>query len=94
MHREPSEVEQAEAHYRQALGLADELGMRPLVAHCHLGLGALHAEVGQHEQARGKMSEALELYRAPNMMYWLPQVEAMLAQMGNAGTPTTTKGRD
>jgi two-component system, NtrC family, response regulator AtoC len=54
----------------------------------------LDEEVGQHEQARGKMSEALELYRAPNMMYWLPQVEAMLAQMGNAGTPTTTKGRD
>ena len=41
--REPPEVEQAEAHYRQALALAEELGMRPLQAHCHLGLGTLYA---------------------------------------------------
>ena len=40
--REPPEVEQAEAHYQQALALADELGMRPLQAHCHLGLGTLY----------------------------------------------------
>ena len=37
--REPPETDQAEAHYRQALALAEELGMRPLQAHCHLGLG-------------------------------------------------------
>ena len=37
--REPPEVEQAETHYRQALALAEELGMRPLQAHCHRGLG-------------------------------------------------------
>ena len=30
VHRHPSERTQAEAHYRQALALADELGMRPL----------------------------------------------------------------
>jgi len=36
--REPAS-EEAMTHYRQALALADELGMRPLVAHCHLGLG-------------------------------------------------------
>ena len=41
--REPPESDQAEAHYRQALALAEELGMRPLVAHCHLGLGKLYA---------------------------------------------------
>ena len=41
--RDPPEVEQAEAHYRQALALAEELGMRPLQAHCHLGLGTLYA---------------------------------------------------
>jgi tetratricopeptide (TPR) repeat protein len=37
--RDPPEGEPAEAHYRQALALAEELGMRPLQAHCHLGLG-------------------------------------------------------
>ena len=45
--REPPEREQAEAHYRQALALAEELGMRPLQAHCHLGLGTLYAKIGQ-----------------------------------------------
>src|SRR5205823_6914319 len=33
--REPVELEEAAAHYQQALALAEELGMRPLVAHCH-----------------------------------------------------------
>ncbi len=41
--REPPEVELAEDHYLQALALAEELGMRPLQAHCHLGLGTLYA---------------------------------------------------
>ena len=89
-----SEVEQAAVHYRQALSLAEELGMRPLAAHCHHGLGTLYAEAGQHEQARVELSEALELYRALDMMYWLPQVEARRAQVGNAGTATITKGGD
>ena len=44
--REPPEVELAEDHYLQALALAEELGMRPLQAHCHLGLGTLYAATG------------------------------------------------
>src|SRR4029434_6831893 len=40
-HREPPDVDQATVHYRQALALAEELGLRPLQAHCHLGLGTL-----------------------------------------------------
>src|SRR5712691_9153870 len=43
--REPPESTQAESHYHQALTLAEELGMRPLVAHCHRGLGTLYATV-------------------------------------------------
>ena len=42
-HREPPEADQAEAYYLQALSLAEELGMRPLQAHCHLGLGTLYS---------------------------------------------------
>ena len=38
-HADPPDAAQAEAHYQQALALAEELGMRPLQAHCHLGLG-------------------------------------------------------
>ena len=74
-------VEQAEAHYHQALALAEELGMRPLQAHCHRGLGTLYATTGQREQARTELSTAIELYRAMDMTFWLPQAEAALAQV-------------
>jgi tetratricopeptide (TPR) repeat protein len=80
-HREPPQVEEAEASYRQALALADELGMRPLMAHCHLGLGTLYARTGQQEQARAELAAAIDLYRAMEMTFWLPQAEATLAHV-------------
>jgi tetratricopeptide (TPR) repeat protein len=80
-HCDSPEVDVAEAPYRQALTLAEELGMRPLLAHCHLGLGTLYARTGQQEQARTELSSALNLYRAMDMTFWLPQVEAALAQV-------------
>jgi tetratricopeptide (TPR) repeat protein len=80
-HRAPSEVEPAEEYYRQALALADELGMRPLQAHCHRGLGTLFATVGRLEQARLELATAVELYREMDMTFWLPQAEAALAQV-------------
>ena len=70
---EPPELEQAEVHYQQALALAEALGMRPLVAHCHRGLGTLYAATGQRETARAELSTAIELYRAMDMTFWLPQ---------------------
>jgi tetratricopeptide (TPR) repeat protein len=79
--REPLESAQAEAHYRQALALADELSMRPLQAHCHRSLGTLYATVGQREQARAALTRAIEMYRAMDMTFWLPQTEATLAQV-------------
>jgi hypothetical protein len=74
-------VPEAEGHYGRALALADELGMRPLVAHCHLGLGTLYAKIDQREQARADLSAAIDLYRAMEMTFWLPQAEAALAQV-------------
>src|SRR5262249_60299180 len=50
--RESPEVEPAEDYFRKALTLAEELGMRPLVAHCHLGLGTLYRKMGRLESAR------------------------------------------
>ena len=76
---DPSEAEQAEGAYRQALVLATELGMRPLQAHCHLGLGQLCMRRDRHEEARGHLSAAVDLYRAMAMTFWLPQVESALA---------------
>jgi tetratricopeptide (TPR) repeat protein len=81
-HCKPPESELAESYYCQTLALADELGMRPLVAHCHLGLGTLYAASGQREQARTVLSTAIALYRDMDMMFWLPQAEAALAQVG------------
>jgi tetratricopeptide (TPR) repeat protein len=75
-----SEIESAAGHYRQALALAEELGMRPLQAHCHRGLGTLYARTGQQDQARTALSTVIELYRAMGMTFWLPQAEAALAQ--------------
>jgi len=78
--RGPPEVEQAEAHYQYALALAEELGMRPLQAHCHLSLGTLYAKTGQRQQARAELSTAIKLYRDMDMTFWLPQAEAAVAQ--------------
>jgi class 3 adenylate cyclase/tetratricopeptide (TPR) repeat protein len=79
--REPPASSQAEARYRQALALAEALGMRPLAAHCHRGLGTLYAATGQREQARAELSLAIELYHVMGMTFWLPQTEAALAQV-------------
>jgi len=79
--REPPENALAEAHYRQALALADELGMRPLAAHCHRSLGTLYAANGQREQARTELVAAIDLYRAMDMTFWLPQAEAAMVQV-------------
>jgi tetratricopeptide (TPR) repeat protein len=80
-HGASPDVELAEVHYQQALALAEELGMRPLQAHCHLGLGTLYAAIGQREQARTALSTAIELYQAMEMTFWLPQAEAALGQV-------------
>ena len=79
--REPPDLDQAATHYRQALTLAAEMGMRPLQAHCHLGLGTLFATAGQAEQARAKLSTAIAMYQAMDMTFWLPQTEVALAQV-------------
>jgi class 3 adenylate cyclase/tetratricopeptide (TPR) repeat protein len=81
VHRDPPEVEQAEAHYYEALALAGELGMRPLQAHCHRGMGTLYVKIGRREYARSELSTAIEMYRTMGMTFWLPQAEAALAQV-------------
>ena len=80
--RQPPDAEAAVAAYRQAMTLADELGMRPLAAHCHLGLGTLYARTGRPEQARAELSAAMALYRAMDMTFWLSRAEAALTPVG------------
>jgi tetratricopeptide (TPR) repeat protein len=80
-HPDPPDAEPAENHYRQALALAEALVMHPLQADCHLGLGTLYARTGQRQQAHAELSAAIDLYRAMDMTFWLPQAEAALARM-------------
>jgi tetratricopeptide (TPR) repeat protein len=80
-HSDSPDATLAEAHYQQALALADELGMRPLQAHCRLGLGRLYAKLEQREQARAELSTAIALYRTMEMTFWLPQAETALARV-------------
>ena len=77
-HADSPEVEATEAHYRRAIDLAIELGMRPLVAHCHLGLGKLYQRTGQREQAQEHLASATTMYREMDMTYWLEKAEVEL----------------
>ena len=74
-HPDHFEVNTAEAHYRQALALAEALGLRPLMAHCHFGLGALYRRTDKHEQAREHLRTATTMYREMDMRFWLEQAE-------------------
>jgi len=70
-------AEDAEAYHREALALAGDLAMRPLVAHCHLGLGKLYRRAGKREQPPEHLTTATTMYREMGMTYWLEKAEAM-----------------
>jgi hypothetical protein len=59
--------------------------MRPLVAHCHLGLGKLYRRTDKREQAQEHLTTATPMYREMDMRFWLEQAEAELRQC-NDGT--------
>jgi tetratricopeptide (TPR) repeat protein len=70
-HPDRFDPERGEAHYRKALALAEQCAMRPLVAHCHLGLGRLGRRTGRGEPAREHLATATTMYREMAMTYWL-----------------------
>ena len=72
--------ETSENYYHQATALAREIGMRPLVAHCHLGLGKLYRRTGKREQAQEHLTAAATMYREMGMTYWLEKAEAELKE--------------
>jgi hypothetical protein len=78
--RDPSAVQEAEAHYREALALAETRGMRPLVAHCHLGLGKLYRRTDNREQTQEHLTTATTMYREMDMRFWLEQAEAEMKE--------------
>ena len=79
--RAPSDLDAAKKLYQQALALAEELEMRPLQAHCHLGLGGLYGRVGRAREARTELGMRWRMLRAMGMIFWLPRAEAELARV-------------
>jgi len=75
---DPPDVESAEGHLGEALALAEQLGMRPLVAHCHLGLGRLASRSGKRSLAREHLARAATMYPEMDMGFWLEKAEAAL----------------
>jgi hypothetical protein len=74
-------VSGAEGLYREALALAEELGMRPLVARCHLGLGRLSRRTGQRGPAREHLTTATTMFRQMGMQFWLEQAAVELREL-------------
>jgi tetratricopeptide (TPR) repeat protein len=79
---DPLDIGKAENHYRQALALAEELGMRPLIAHCHVGLGKLYRRRGDLRLAKQNLDEGVAMMREMEMGLWLERAEAELKDLG------------
>jgi hypothetical protein len=65
----------------EALALAGELGMRPLVARCHLGLGRLCRRTGKRQAAQEHLTTAVQMYREMDMRFWLEQARAETTEL-------------
>jgi len=85
MHRQPLELAGAEVLYRQALRQAEQLGMRPLIARCHLGLGSLYRRGGKDHDARMQLGTAGALLREMRIRLWSDRVDAELRMLGVRG---------
>jgi tetratricopeptide (TPR) repeat protein len=79
---DPLDIGKAENHYGQALALAEELGMRPLVAHCHVGLGKLYRRSGDLRLAKEQLNNGVAMMREMEMGLWLERAEADLKALG------------
>ena len=80
MSRDSPNFEGAEDSYRRALELAEELGLRPLVALCHIGLAKVFRRLGQGEQAQHRFAIAAGMLREMGMRFWLEKAEAELGE--------------
>ncbi|WP_342238269.1 AAA family ATPase [Inquilinus sp. OTU3971] len=79
--RDPPDVDAAERRYREAQKLSEDLEMRPLQAHCHLGLGKLFRRTERAQMAGIELSAAIDMLRTMDMTLWLPEAEAELAEV-------------
>ena len=66
--------------YRQAMAIAEDLALRPLLARCHLGLGKACLRTDDPASARRHLTAALDMFRAMQMRYWIENVTAEMAK--------------
>ena len=83
-HQKPLDADTAERHFREALTIAERLEMRPLQAHCHLGLGKLYRRTGRTDEARAELATAVAMLREMGMAFWLPEAERELAAVDSS----------
>jgi transcriptional regulator with AAA-type ATPase domain/tetratricopeptide (TPR) repeat protein len=79
--RSPADRETADALYRQSLALAEQLGMRPLAARCHLGLGSLNRQRGESGEARDHLTAATREFKDMGMALWLARAQTEQAAL-------------
>jgi tetratricopeptide (TPR) repeat protein len=75
------DVDRSVAYYQQAMALAEELRMRPLLAHCHAGLGKLYGKTGSLQQAKGYLNTGVAMMREMEMGLWLEKAETELKEL-------------
>ena len=76
------DIDKADHHYLAAIALAEELEMRPLLAHAHLGLGRLYLRAGARDRAENHLLTATRLFSAMDMPLWLRQAASSLRELG------------
>ncbi len=79
--RDTPDGRMAEGRFQEALALAKELGMRPLVAHCHVGLGKLYRCTGERKHAREHLTTAIAMFREMELSFWRAQSDVELSQL-------------
>ena len=79
---DPPDLEAATARFVQARERAGELGMRSLLARCHLGLGQLDRGRGDETKAGAQLALAERLFRETGMRLWLKRTQAVLRRVG------------
>ncbi len=78
---DPGDARAVEAHYGEALALAEPRSMRPLVAHCHLGLAKLHRRMGKRTESDEHFAAATSMYREMGMTYWLEKAQREMKEL-------------
>ncbi|MEX2220513.1 MAG: sigma 54-interacting transcriptional regulator [Candidatus Rokuibacteriota bacterium] len=73
--RAPEDPSAADAAFGQAMALAEELGMRPLLAHCHLGRARLEQRASRTAAARRLFTASIDGFRELDMPYWVERAE-------------------